>query len=42
MFVSVLVRKLKECRGYEDFKAAWYPRTGFGVPTRVINARQSR
>jgi hypothetical protein len=38
MFVSVLVRKLKEGRSYQDFKTAWYPRTGFGVPTRVINA----
>ena len=38
MFVSVFVRRLKEGRDYQDFKAAWYPQTGFGVPTRVINA----
>jgi hypothetical protein len=38
MFVSVLVRRLKDGRSYQDFKIAWYPRTGFGVPTRVINA----
>jgi hypothetical protein len=38
MFVSVLVRRLKDGQSYQDFKAAWYPRTGFGVPTRVINA----
>ena len=38
MFVSVLVRRLKDGRSYQDFKIAWYPRTGFGVPTRVIKA----
>jgi hypothetical protein len=38
MFVFVLVRRLKAGKTYQDFKAAWYPQTGFGVPTRVINA----
>jgi hypothetical protein len=37
IFVSVFVRKLRAGKTYDDFKAAWYPDVGFGVPTRVIN-----
>lgn len=37
IFVSVFVRRLREGRTYDDFKAAWYPEVRFGVPTRVIN-----
>lgn len=29
MFVAVLVRKLREGKGYEDFLCAWYPDKGF-------------
>lgn len=34
MFVSVIVRKLKPGKTYEDFISAWYPDKGFGVPVR--------
>lgn len=39
MFVSVLVRRLRPGKTYEDFVAAWYPERGFGVPARVATAR---
>jgi hypothetical protein len=38
MIVSVLVRRLKEGRTFEDFIQAWEADQGFGVPTRVVNA----
>ncbi len=34
MFISVLARRLKPGKTYEDFVAAWYPDKGFGVPRR--------
>lgn len=34
MFVSVLARRLKQGKTYEDFLAAWYPDKGFGFPGR--------
>jgi hypothetical protein len=37
IFVSVFVRRLRDGKTYDDFKAAWYPEQGFGVPTRVLN-----
>jgi hypothetical protein len=37
MLVSVLIRRLREDRDYEDFRRAWYPQRGFGVPTRVLS-----
>lgn len=36
MLISVLIRRLREGRDYDDFKRAWYPQTGFGAPTRVL------
>lgn len=38
MIVSVLKRRLREGKDYSDFRAAWLPDKGFGVPTRVISA----
>lgn len=38
MFVSVLVRRLRPGKTYEDFVAAWYPEHGFGMPARVATA----
>lgn len=38
MIVSVLVRRLKEGKDYSDFRAAWLPDKGFGIPTRVVSA----
>jgi hypothetical protein len=34
MFVSVLARRLRPGKTYEDFVAAWYPDKGFGLPGR--------
>jgi hypothetical protein len=34
MFVSVLVRRLKPGKTYEDFVDAWYPDKGFGFGGR--------
>jgi len=34
MFISVLARRLKPGKTYEDFIAAWYPDKGFGVSGR--------
>lgn len=39
MIVSVLVRRLKAGRTFEDFVRAWEADQGFGVPTRVFNAQ---
>lgn len=38
MIVSVIVRRLREGATYDDFRKAWYPERGFGVPARIINA----
>jgi hypothetical protein len=40
MIVSILVRRLREGRTYEDFREAWLPDKGFGWPTRVITAQR--
>jgi hypothetical protein len=34
MFVSVLVRRLRPGKTYEDFVEAWYPEKGFGFAGR--------
>ena len=36
---SVFVRRLKPGKSYEDFRDAWKSEVGFGVSTRVVNAR---
>ncbi len=36
MIISVLIRRLREGKDFDDFKRAWYPEVGFGVPTRVL------
>jgi hypothetical protein len=38
MIISVLSRRLRKGKDYEDFRAAWLPDEGFGVPTRVVSA----
>ena len=38
MIVSVLIRRLREGKDYSDFRKAWLPDKGFGVPTRVVSA----
>jgi hypothetical protein len=34
MFLSVLARRLRPGKTYEDFVRAWYPEQGFGAPVR--------
>jgi hypothetical protein len=36
MLAVVFIRRLREGKTWEDFRDAWYPDTGFGVPARVI------
>ena len=44
MFISVLARRLKPGKTYEDFIAAWYPDKGFGVSGRgpILAAKRRR
>jgi hypothetical protein len=37
--ISVLTRRLREGKTYEDFRDAWLPEQGFGFPTRVVSAQ---
>ena len=39
MIISILMRRLREGKTYEDFREAWLPDKGFGVPTRVLSGR---
>lgn len=39
MMLSILVRRLREGKTYEDFRAAWKPDKGFGIPTRVVTGQ---
>jgi hypothetical protein len=34
MFITVLVRRLREGKSYDDFVEAWYPDKGFGFSGR--------
>ena len=38
MFVSILTRKLKSGKTYEDFRKAWYHTVGFGTPCKLYSA----
>jgi hypothetical protein len=40
--ISVLTRRLREGKSYEDFREAGLPEQGFGFPTRVVSARTRR
>ncbi len=37
MLGVVFVRRLREGKTYEDFRDAWYPDAGFGVPARILS-----
>ena len=37
MLGVVFVRRLREGKTYDDFRAAWYPDSGFGVPARILS-----
>jgi hypothetical protein len=39
MVCAVLIRRLRDGVSFEDFRAAWEPDQGFGVPTTVWHAR---
>ncbi len=36
MLAVVFIRRLREGKSWDDFRDAWYPDNGFGVPARVI------
>ncbi len=36
--VSIITRKLKEGKTYEDFRKAWFHTVGFGVPSKLYTA----
>jgi hypothetical protein len=36
--ISVLTRRLRDGKTYDDFREAWLPEQGFGFPTRVVSA----
>jgi hypothetical protein len=38
--ISLLIRRLREGKTYEDFREAWLPDQGFGFPTRVVSAQR--
>jgi hypothetical protein len=40
VIVSILVRRLREGKTYDDFREAWLPEKGFGWPTRVVTAQR--
>jgi hypothetical protein len=39
MIISILTRRLREGKTYEDFRTAWEREHGFGVPTRVVSGQ---
>ena len=36
--VSIITRRLKEGKTYEDFRKAWYHTVGFGTPSKLYTA----
>jgi len=38
MFVSILTRRLKEGKSYEDFRRSWYHTVGYGIPAKLYSA----
>jgi hypothetical protein len=38
MFMSILTRRLREGRTYEDFRKAWYHTVGYGAPVKFYSA----
>jgi len=38
MFISILTRRLKKGKTYEDFRKAWYHTVGYGMPTKLYSA----
>jgi hypothetical protein len=40
MVIAVLVRRLRNGKTYDDFRAAWEADRGFGIPTRVVTGQR--
>jgi hypothetical protein len=38
LVVSILTRRLKKGKTYEDFRKAWYHTVGFGTPAKLYSA----
>jgi hypothetical protein len=38
MVLSILTRRLKKGKTYEDFRKAWYHTVGYGLPVRLYSA----
>ena len=38
IFISILTRRLKQGKTYEDFRKAWYHTVGFGTPGKLYTA----
>ena len=38
MFISILTRRLRKGKTYEDFRKAWYHTVGYGAPGRLYSA----
>lgn len=38
MVISILTRRLREGKTYEDFRKAWYHTVGFGTPGKLYSA----
>jgi len=38
MVISILTRRLRPGKTYEDFRKAWYHSMGFGIPCRLYSA----
>ena len=38
MFISILTRRLKRGKTYEDFRRAWFHSVGFGGPCKMYSA----
>jgi hypothetical protein len=38
MVISILTRRLKRGKTYEDFRKAWYHTAGFGTPSKLYSA----
>jgi hypothetical protein len=38
MVISILTRRLKKGKTYEDFRKAWYHTAGFGTPSKLYSA----
>ena len=36
--ISIITRRLKEGKTYEDFRKAWYHTVGFGTPSKLYTA----